>query len=147
MSYAGISRRGFPVAAPTLLLAFGLAPVASAQAPDVEKAIYTNACMSKTSGDTQGEGLMLTKSGGGYALSYLDFESIPHPPQAVAKGEIVGDEVSFEASVGDLPIRFSGTISPEEIRGRFSNDRNIEYYNSEVRWQRVLPNTTRPYCK
>ena len=127
------------------IVAISNSPV-QAQAPDVEKMLYTNACISKQTGDTHGEGLWVTKSGDDYRLAFVDFESVPNPPVAV-EGRVVGDKVSFEVRLNDLLVRFSGTITPAEIKGRFSNDRNVVYFNSEVRWERVVPNSVRPYCK
>jgi len=121
------------------------APV-RAQAPDQDYAIYTNSCMNKESGDTWGEGVTLTRSATGYRFEFIDATSVPHAPVPI-NGQISGDKIGFEFQLGELHVRFAGSITPNEIRGRYTNDRNISFYNTEkVLLERVLPGQTLGYC-
>jgi hypothetical protein len=134
----------FPIFA-TALLASVFHSSVRAQAPDVDRVVYTNVCTNRESGDTHGEALILTKSETGHAFQFADYTSQPHPPLPIT-GQITGDKISFEFNTGFLLVRFAGTITPDEIKGRYSNDRKSEYYNAEVRLERVPPGAARGYC-
>ena len=122
------------------------APHAFAQAPDAEQAIYTNACFMKSNGSTRGQALQVAKSLGTYKFVFQDFRDYPRPPE-LAEGQIAGDKLTLDIKVVGLPVRFTGTITPQEIRGRLSNGENDAYFNTEVRWPRLPPNTLMPDCK
>jgi hypothetical protein len=126
--------------------ALGFVSPAVAQMPDVPQATYSDGCMSKATGDTRGEALSVERSKGGYKLTYQSFMGSPQRPVSVS-GQIVGDKITFDVTMGDLPLRFSGTITPDEIRGRYHNEREVRYDSSELRWERVRPHTLRPYCQ
>jgi hypothetical protein len=45
-----------------------------------------------------------------------------------------------------VQLRFVGTITPDEIRGRFSEGRPNSESNAEVRLKRTDPNLSFPTC-
>lgn len=118
---------------------------AAAQAPDADKAIYMDACFVKATGETRGQAFQVSKSQGAFKLVFQDFRGYPRPP-VDAVGEIVGSKITFEAKIVGLPVRFEGTITPQEIRGRFSNADNDKHYDMEVRWPILPPGKSMPDC-
>jgi hypothetical protein len=138
--------RSLVTAAAALLVALAFQLPVRAQAPDLDRVVYTNTCMFEESGDTWGEGVILTRSAAGYSFEFIDFTSTPHPPVPI-KGQISGNEILFEFQIGDLPVRFAGTITPNEIKGRYANDRNISFYNTaKVLLERIVPGQMRGHC-
>ena len=131
-----------------LVLFAGLSCNANAQPADAGRITYTDACWSQRSGDTRGHGIRLTRTGNGYATDFLDYWVMPANVIPV-EARISGDKISFEVGLdaGKLPVRFAGTITPDEVRGRFSNDLNREAYNAEVRWVRSLPGAPWRDCR
>ena len=68
-----------------------------------------------------------------------------------ANGRVTGDSIEFEVTGFNergksVQLRFVGTITPDEIRGRFSEDRPHYESNAEVRLKRTDPNLPFPTC-
>ena len=127
-----------------LLAALAMGPIALAQAPEGDVAVYTNACFVQPAGEGRGQALQVIRAPGGFRFVFEDLRGYP-PADAV--GQIDGGKLTFETKVNALPIRFVGTITPQEINGRLSNDENDSRYNMEVRWPRLPPKTLVPECK
>ncbi|HZQ01166.1 MAG TPA: hypothetical protein VFB13_16605 [Reyranella sp.] len=125
-----------------LLLTLGVALCAGAQAAD-DEAVYTDSCSSRSDGSTRGQGLLIARSGETLTFTFQDFRGYAPVP---ATGRIDGDKITFDAVVVGLPVHFTGTITPQEIKGRFSNPENDPRYNMDVRWPKLPPRAPMPFC-
>ena len=123
---------------------------ASARGPDDSYSYYENACLGQ-SGDTRGEGIQLTKTASGYDIRFADYTSAQNPAVS-ANGRVTGDGIEFEVTglnewLKSVQLRFVGTITPDEIRGRFSEGRPHYESNAEGRLKRTDPNRPFPTCQ
>ena len=99
----------------------------------------------------RGEGIQLTRSPNGYAFLFADYTSTQNPAVR-AEGRITGDSIEFDVtalnkSLRSVSLRFVGKITPDEIRGRFSDDRPYYESNAEVRLMRTDPHRPFPICR
>ena len=129
-----------------LMLALFASPSAFARGPDEPSSYYENACLNPVSGDTHGVGLELTRTSSGYDMRFSDYASY-QSPAVYAEGRITGDSIEFEAmNVHSVLVRFVGSITPEEIKGRFRGGGPIYEINDEVRLKRTDPRRQFPPC-
>ena len=118
---------------------------AFAQAPDSEETLYMDACFVRASGATKGQALQVTNSQGAYKFILQDFRGYPQPP-VPAVGQIAGDRITFDATIVGLPVHFEGTITPQEIKGHFSNADSDSRYIMDVRWPKWPADKRMPDC-
>lgn len=128
-----------------LLAALSIGPVALAQAPEGDEAVYTDSCFVRKDGSTRGQAVQITRSAGTFKVMYQDFREFPHPPEP-GEGQIAGDKLTFDVKVVGLAVHFTGTITPQAIKGRFSNTEDVARYNAEVVWPKLPPKTLMPDC-
>ena len=93
-------------------------------------------------GGTKGQALQIVKSQGAYTFTFQDFRFAPGP----TTGRIDGDKLTFESSILGLTVRFAGTITPQEIRGRISNSENDSRFTMDVRLPLKPLSTPMPNC-
>ena len=129
-----------------LMLALFASPSAFARGPDEPSSYYENACINVGSGDMHGVGIALTRTPNGYDMLFADYTGQQNPA-VHAKLRITGDRIEFEATnYNSNLVRFVGSITPEEIKGRFLEVMFDPELNDEVRLKRTDPNRTFPIC-
>ncbi len=127
------------------LLTIGMGSSAFAQAPDADETLYMSACFVRASGETKGQALQVVRSQGAYKFTFQDFRGYPRPSEP-AVGEITGNKITFDAKIVGLPVHFEGTITPQQIRGRFSNAENDSRYTMDVVWATWPKGKLMPDC-
>jgi hypothetical protein len=129
-----------------LMLALFASPSAFARGPDEPSSYYENSCLNPGSGDMHGFGITLTRTSSGYDMLFCDTTGQQNP-YVHAEVRITGDSIEFEATnYNSVRVRFVGSITPEEIKGRFREGRPDYEINDEVRLKRADPYRTFPTC-
>jgi hypothetical protein len=110
------------------VLALALAPPCFARAATDEKSpdagtmvvIYSNACVHPESGDLLGERLFVFREEGSVFFLYQEAGGVWDDPFS-GKAEIESGKIRFSFALHGKPETFRGTITSQEVVGRFDS--------------------------
>ena len=120
-----------------VLFASALHWPAHAQAPKDEAAYYTDACYHPETGDLLGDRLALVKSSDGYVVRFQSAEG-ELGREMKGKAAVNDGMLSFDVDTADgKRLPFKGKVTPQEITGRFGNNRPSAIGKPDVHWRRV----------
>jgi hypothetical protein len=138
MTVTSIICRGCRLLALAVLpMVAGISPIpAGAQAPKVAVAVYADICGSPVSGDTRGSRLILLYTLGDFDVLYQQADGWPQRP-LLGRADVKDRQLQFEVTTksGDT-LLFKGTITPDEIEGRFFDAKAPTLPTPTVHWTR-----------
>jgi hypothetical protein len=105
-----------------LLLWVGAYGALNAQAtvPNKPTGLFGRLEYHKESGDVLGLEIFIVKGRSGYVAVLQIAEGVPDDP-IVVPIKLKGSELSFEVQSGEVSLRYTGTVRPDGLYGRFDN--------------------------